>query len=287
MAQAPYRRLARCPSARHRRRRRAPRAITIAPAIGYVDRRVVVDGTSGRVAVTAYTVATVRANHPISARLLITQLGEMPITPVDCSKCHAGMDHGEGPNCGDCHDISEGHPGTPSDIHIPADVTGCTPCHNSSLTVEHNGRTPDAGGSFICNTCHDSTAPLVVNAIATSNSACDACHPAGGGHVVQHETTTPVSCQGAGCHNQTNLVPIHLAMAAKDATRPPTHSWSTRSPRTTRTARPVIQHHVSGPHHDGARDVPGLGLPRPGHEPGADPHRDRLRGLPRVDEPLT
>ena len=69
-------------------------------------------------------------------------VADMPITPVDCSNCHAGMDHGEGPNCGDCHDISEGHPGTPSDMHTPADVTGCTPCHNASLTIEHN--TPHA-----------------------------------------------------------------------------------------------------------------------------------------------
>ena len=73
---------------------------------------------------------------------------DMPITPIDCAQCHAGDDHGDGPDCGDCHWISDGHPGTPSDMHIPADVTGCTPCHDASLTIEHNGRTPDAGGTF-------------------------------------------------------------------------------------------------------------------------------------------
>ena len=256
-------------------------AYAIAPASGYVINDVVVDGTSVG-AVTSYTFTNVRTDHTISATFRVPSAADMPITPVDCSKCHAGMDHGEGPNCGDCHDISEGHPGTPSDMHTPADVTGCTPCHNPSLTVEHNGRTPDAGGPFTCNTCHESTAPLVVNAIATGNSACDACHPAGGGHIVQHETTTPVSCQGAGCHNQTNLVPIHLAIGCEgchSSADPLVVNAIATNNKNCSACHPAP--HAAVHDHDGARDLPGRGLPRPGHQPGADPHRDRLCGLPR------
>ena len=51
-----------------------------------------------------------------------------------------------------------GHLGTPSQFHTPADVTNCTPCHDPSLTVEHNksGRTTAAGAAIVCDTCHGS-----------------------------------------------------------------------------------------------------------------------------------
>ena len=73
--------------------------------------------------------------------------GDMPVTPVDCDSCHASDDHGDGPYCGSCHGCPKATPARRLQIHIPADVTNCTPCHDASLTIEHNGRTPDAGGT--------------------------------------------------------------------------------------------------------------------------------------------
>ena len=109
----------------------------------------------------------------------------------------------EGPNCGDCHAISDGHPGTPSDMHTPADVTGCTPCHNASITIEHNTRTPDAGGAFTCNTCHESTDPLVTAAIAAGNSACSACH-LNADHASVHAFTAASDANASGDAGCTN-----------------------------------------------------------------------------------
>ncbi len=189
---------------------------TIAPDPGYGIAQVLVDGVSVG-AVSTYTFTNVSANHTISAVFAINPTGEdMPITYINCESCHAPgspLDEHDHP-CADCHAVTDGHPGTPSDMHIPADVTGCTPCHDSSLTIEHNGRTPDAGGTFVCATCHGSTDPAVVGAIAASNSACSACHPgADAGHVATHDTVTPaVSCQDVGCHPGTNLLPIHSAL---------------------------------------------------------------------------
>ena len=148
---------------------------------------------------------------------------DMPITDVDCSNCHAGMDHGEGPNCGDCHALSEGHPGTPSDMHTPADVTGCTPCHNASLTIEHNTRTPDAGGTFACNTCHESTDPLVTAAIAAGNSR-----------------APPATRRGQATPRSTSTATARRRARRPAATPAPTCCRSTRRSRApTATPRPT------------------------------------------------
>ena len=171
-------------------------------------------------------------------------------------------------------------------MHIPADVTGCTPAttpHSlSSTTAAHLS----AGGTFICNTCHASTAPLVVNAIATNNSECSACHPAGGDHLAQHNTTTPASCQGSGCHMaETNLVPIHLAIGCQGCHASPTHSWSPRSPPANKNCSACHPARMSRCTPRPSGDLPGLRLPRTGHQPRPDPHRDRLRRLPQLDRP--
>ena len=64
--------------------------------------------------------------------------------------------------CASCHWRLDGPPRHAVSVStLPADVTNCTPCHDASLTVEHNTRTPDAGGTFTCDTCHGSTDPLV------------------------------------------------------------------------------------------------------------------------------
>ena len=67
---------------------------------------------------------------------------EMPVSYVICDELprHRPYNHGvrlpaQLPR------FSDVHAGTPSQLHVPADVTACTPCHNASLTIEHNGRT--------------------------------------------------------------------------------------------------------------------------------------------------
>ena len=70
---------------------------------------------------------------------------------TDCMACHANADH--------------------ESLHqIPADV--CTDCHGgTSLTTIHLTQE-----GLTCATCHKSTDPQVVNAIATHDKECSACH---------------------------------------------------------------------------------------------------------------
>jgi len=69
----------------------------------------------------------------------------------------------------DGHDIPELHKNT---------ETSCNKCHAQSLTKEHArpGSVDKAGEAITCNTCHKSTNPDVIKAIADKNTKCDACH---------------------------------------------------------------------------------------------------------------
>lgn len=82
--------------------------------------------------------------------------------------------------------------------------TGCTACHASSLTREHERRTDSAGNPLTCFTCHNSTNPRVQNAISTKNTDCTACHDLGtnGGHPA-HDDGLDSNCQT--CHSSSIL----------------------------------------------------------------------------------
>jgi len=69
----------------------------------------------------------------------------------------------------DGHDIPELHKNTD---------TSCNKCHAQSLTKEHArpGSVDKDGNAITCNTCHKSTNPDVVKAIANKITKCDACH---------------------------------------------------------------------------------------------------------------
>jgi len=169
---------------------------TITPAVGHVITDVKVDGVSVGV-VTSYQFTDLRTDHSISATFGTPPEPEMPVT-VDCGDCHD--DHGDPPPCDDCHGLSEYHPGTPSDMHTPADVTGCTPCHNASLTQEHYGKQTGGGSPIECMTCHGSSDPDVIAAIGSGNSACSACHDVGaGGHESAHTGIEQDGC--SACHS--------------------------------------------------------------------------------------
>jgi hypothetical protein len=97
-----------------------------------------------------------------------------------CASCHVGYEYDldMGPGCLNCHmvDGKPQHSGTPTSLHPAPDVSACKPCHVAELTVEHNRRTDASGAQVTCVTCHDSTSPVVIDAIRTGNTECAACH---------------------------------------------------------------------------------------------------------------
>ncbi len=137
-----------------------------------------------------------------------------------CGNCHARpATHLSVDPCDDCHAFASKHPGTPASLHLPADVTACVPCHNSSLTIEHNGRLTTAGTPVTCVTCHQSSDPNVMAGIASSNSACMGCHPTADHSDVDavHTTVPGQTCYASGCHPATatqSLNQTHLNASA-------------------------------------------------------------------------
>ncbi|MHB1017915.1 MAG: discoidin domain-containing protein [Coriobacteriia bacterium] len=120
--------------------------------------------------------------------------------------------------CGDCHtNIYEtsGHlavhaatpPLTPAAYAYDIDggtgvpVNDCIGCHASNLVEEHLGavdqfgtisrlpRFSTAGQVLTCASCHSSTDPVVLGAIAASNSACTGCHGIHEPQTAAHEST--------------------------------------------------------------------------------------------------
>ncbi|MHB1167326.1 MAG: FlgD immunoglobulin-like domain containing protein [Carboxydocellales bacterium] len=108
--------------------------------------------------------------------------------PYDCNTCHQSTRPevkqaitNKQKDCGYCHSQTN-HEVT----HITTALdTKCTTCHINSLTQEHLNnpktqlRIDPVSGVLIkltCDTCHNSTDPLVKGAIATDNKQCAACH---------------------------------------------------------------------------------------------------------------
>ena len=135
-----------------------------------------------------------------------------PAPAGPCVGCHGG--HGNAlsftaAQCAGCHSAAwPSVPQHPASEYEPAhttSTTGCTDCHDASLIDEH-AKYPTTGAfKNQCATCHTSTSAQVQQAIATGNTACDACH-ATTSHVAQHATTLAPSCEQ--CH-EPNLVEEH------------------------------------------------------------------------------
>jgi hypothetical protein len=103
----------------------------------------------------------------------------------DCSACHATTDH---------YTLHQ-------PVTVPPECSG-SGCHaGTNLIPIHSNSN--------CSTCHQSTDPNVVNAIATGNKNCSACHPTVNHMTVHEPVTVPPNCSGTGCHAGTNLIPIH------------------------------------------------------------------------------
>lgn len=84
--------------------------------------------------------------------------------------------------CSDCHDGTyvqayTHNQGAALEAQHVTTSTDCASCHDGQLATQHE---PYSGGNS-CPLCHTSTAPAVVNAISTGNTACTACHAPHGG----------------------------------------------------------------------------------------------------------
>jgi hypothetical protein len=87
------------------------------------------------------------------------------------------------------HDIPE--------LHKANNEPDCTGCHAKSLTHEHarDNRQDNNGNEITCNTCHQSSNPKVVQAVADKNTSCTACHSKDTAHKDVH-----IKC--ADCHSK-------------------------------------------------------------------------------------
>jgi hypothetical protein len=90
--------------------------------------------------------------------------------------------------CAACHDVATAHDA----LHDGGFTDpGCASCHNANVSAEH----ADA-----CATCHESTDPDVVAAIAAGDVSCGACHDVASAHDALHDGGfTDPGC--ASCHN--------------------------------------------------------------------------------------
>ena len=117
----------------------------------------------------------------------------------NCETCHGSSDplviaaiHDGDVTCGACHPGAGAHEAA-HDGGL-AGTTGCdaTGCHVDNISTQHGD---------VCATCHDSTDPLVVAAIAAGDVTCSACHPGAGAHEASHDGGFIPSDGCDPCHN--------------------------------------------------------------------------------------
>lgn len=142
----------------------------------------------------------------------------------DCGACHGGTETGDGVightvleildmPCVDCHggngiyvSVAPLHDFAGDAMHT---TDRCGPCHSGSLTVEHQHF------GLTCMTCHDSTAPDVVAAIAAGDTRCVSCHAADA-HGNDHDSSVDPAC--AACHSVA-ISQVHLAASSSSSDR--------------------------------------------------------------------
>lgn len=98
---------------------------------------------------------------------------------ADCASCHPGLDHGP--------------------LHDSPLEASCQECHELNISLEHGEA---------CSTCHDSSDPAVVSAIAAADVSCSACHPAAD-HETVHTPSPTISTYCAECHSA-NVMTEHV-----------------------------------------------------------------------------
>ncbi len=128
--------------------------------------------------------------------LPVSMQPDHPVRTTDsCVECHT---KNWGPSIPAYHNVTN-----TANRHITSS-TGCTTCHATSLTREHQRRTDSSGSALTCFTCHGNPDVRVQTAISTKNTACSACHSLGttGGHPA-HSSGLDSNCQT--CHSDSIL----------------------------------------------------------------------------------
>jgi len=145
----------------------------------------------------------------------------------NCAGCHLSTDPtvvaaiaANDQSCTACHDLGAGHQAAHDDGFVDP---LCAGCHEANISTEHADN---------CASCHSSTDPDVVAAIAAGDVTCGACHDVASAHTLPHDEgfTDPAcaSCHEAnistehadncaGCHNSTDP-DVVAAIAAGDQT---------------------------------------------------------------------
>lgn len=122
--------------------------------------------------------------------------------PWTCDTCHASSNttvqqaiYNKDRNCSTCH-TQANHEAVHTTMVLDAN---CTTCHINSLTQEHlnNPKTqtdPVTGKPkpWTCDTCHNSTNPIVAGAVYTDNKQCAACHRQGHNMNLTETTDIPL-----------------------------------------------------------------------------------------------
>lgn len=140
------------------------------------------------------------ASYPVSYHTDGLPAPNPPDHPVQitysCTDCH--VKKWSGTVIPAAHDVSQ------LGLQHTTATNGCTPCHNTGLTREHQRRTDAQGNTLDCYTCHNSPEPKVQTAIKNKDSNCMSCH--GGDSSSQHpehNNGLDQSCQS--CHSSTIL----------------------------------------------------------------------------------
>lgn len=129
---------------------------------------------------------------------------------ITCNTCHNSTDPlvvsaiaSNKKNCDACHTVTD-H----DKVHVWNEMgTNCQTCHQNTLSNEHLTRVDNKGINYDCDTCHNSTDPLVVSAIASNKKNCDACHTQADHEKVHIWNEFDTKCQS--CH-QNSLSAEHM-----------------------------------------------------------------------------
>ncbi len=161
--------------------------------------------------------------------------GSVSAKHAACATCHSSSD----PNvigaiaeqdlrCDTCHPTTD-HAAKHA---LPSTrVDGCTgsQCHDGTNLTAIRFKGAVSAKHAWCATCHSSSDPNVIGAIAEQDLRCDTCHPTTD-HAAKHAlpATRADGCTGSACHDGTNLGAIRFkgAVSAKHASCATCHSSS-------------------------------------------------------------
>ncbi|NTU70804.1 MAG: fibronectin type III domain-containing protein [Coriobacteriia bacterium] len=132
-------------------------------------------------------------------------------TLTDCDVCHGGWTLQSAPpsaNCLVCHSAKASAHVNTDTLHPTTTATACSSdehsCHYLTLAREHLRRTPSAGGTFTCETCHtysgSDISSRTIAAIRSNDTNCYTCHL----YTPYHGAEPVGNTQCQSCHGATS-----------------------------------------------------------------------------------